>query len=194
MALATKIFLDGIRHGPFPGSLTQGQVDGTNALLVAIDKHGFIDPRWAAYMLATTYHETAHTMQPIEEYGHGRGRVYGKPTGPWHCIYDGRGDVQLTWEANYIHATKRLRELSAIGDDIDLDRNPELAMRPDIAAAIMIYGMIEGWFTGKRLSDYFNATTTDPVGARHIINGTDRAQLIAGYYAQFLEDLNAAGA
>lgn len=194
MALDRKIFLDGIRHGPFPGTLTQGQVDGMNALLDAIDKHGFIDPRWSAYMLATVYHETAHTMQPIEEYGHGRGRVYGKPTGPWGCVYDGRGDVQLTWEANYIHATKRLRELGAIDSTIDLDRNPDLAMRPDIAAAIMIYGMVEGWFTHKRLADYIHGQTTDFIGARRIINGTDRAQLIAGYAQQFLEDLTAAGA
>ncbi len=29
-------------------------------------------------MLATVYHETAKTMQPIEEYGRGVGRDYGK--------------------------------------------------------------------------------------------------------------------
>lgn len=187
-------FFDSIRKGPFPGHLTDDQVRGTGALLDAIEAHGVTDNRWAAYMLATAYHETAHTMLPIEEYGHGRSHVYGRPTGPWHCIYDGRGDVQLTFEANYIHATKRLRELGVIGADIDLDRNPDLAMRPDIAAAIMIYGMIEGWFTGKKLGDYINDKRTDYAGARHIINGTDRAALIAGYAVQFAEDLTAAGA
>lgn len=184
-------FFEWIRNGPFPGKLTPDQVRGTNALLDAIEKH-VTDKRDMAYMLATTYHETAHTMLPIEEYGHGRGHKYGSPTGPWHCVYDGRGDVQLTWEANYIHATNRLCELGVIGADIDLDKNPNLAMRPDIAAAIMIYGMIEGWFTKHKLSDYINDKQTDFVNARRIINGTDRAKLIAGYAEQFLEDLKGA--
>lgn len=186
-------FFEGIRNGPFPGKLTPDQVRGTNALLDVIEKH-VTDKRFKAYMFATIYHETAHTMLPIEEYGHGRGHKYGSPTGPWHAVYDGRGDVQLTWEENYIHATNRLRELGVIGDDIDLNKNPNLAMRPDIAAAIMIYGMIEGWFTKHKLADYFNDKVTDWKGARRIINGNDRAALIAGYAEQFYEDLTNAGA
>lgn len=187
------IFFDKVRAHPFGGHLTQPQSDGLTALLDAFDKAGPVMPdlRFNAYMLATAFHETAHTMQPIEEYGHGRGRAYGHPAGPWHCIYDGRGDVQLTWEANYKHATARLRWLGVIGEDVDLERNPDLAMRPDIAAAIMIHGMLEGWFTGKTLTDYFNDHKDDPAGARRIINGTDRAQLIAGYHGNFLVGLKA---
>lgn len=185
-------FFAGIRNGPFPGRLTDDQVRGTTATLDAFETRGPLPLPFQSYMLATEFHETAHTMLPIEEYGHGRGRVYGKPTGPWHCIYDGRGDVQLTWEANYIHATKRLRELGVIGDDIDLDRSPELAMRPDIAAAIMIAGMVEGWFTKFKLNDYFNDKTNDPVRARKIINGLDKADTIANYHRQFYAAITAA--
>ncbi len=36
-------------------------------------------------------------MQPIEEYGRGKGRKYGAPAGPYGKIYFGRGYVQLTW-------------------------------------------------------------------------------------------------
>jgi putative chitinase len=36
---------------------------------------------------------------------------------------------------------------------------------------------------------YFNDVTDDPVGARKIINGTDKAELIAGYHRGFLIDL-----
>jgi len=187
-------FFAGVRARPFGGALAQGQVDGLNALLDAFAAAGaaFADLRYQAYALATAFHETARTMQPIEEYGKGRGRAYGHPAGPWHQVYDGRGDVQLTWEANYVKATARLRALGVIGADVDLDKAPALALRPDIAAAIMIHGMLEGWFTGHKLADYFNATRDDPLDARHIINGTDRASLIAGYHGEFLSGLKAA--
>lgn len=176
----------------FGGHFNGQQVQGTNALLDQLANAAPLDVRFQAYMLGTAFHETAHTMLPIEEIGHGRGRAYGHPTGPWHCVYDGRGDVQLTWEANYAHATKRLRELGIIGADVDLEKNPDLAMRPDIAAAIMIHGMIEGWFTGRKLSDYFNDHMTDWLHARRIINGLDRAEAISTYAQAFFAALKAA--
>jgi len=47
--------------------------------------------------------------------------------------------------------------------------------------------MQRGWFTGRRLADYFNPTRGDWVNARRIINGTDKANLVAShaqaYYA-----------
>ncbi|WP_292499959.1 hypothetical protein [Methylobacterium sp.] len=170
-------FFDAVRRSPFAGHLTQPQVDGMAAILTACPASLSIDA--AAYCLATTFHETARTMQPIEEFGRGKGRKYG-PTGFW-----GRGYVQLTWEANYAKATKRLRTLGILKVSEDLVKTPTLAMRPDVAAAILFYGMIEGWFTGKKLADYFAPGRADPIGARRIINGTDSDKLIAGYQAQF---------
>jgi hypothetical protein len=159
------------------GALTQSQVDGFNVVLAATVH---LPKTHRAYLLATTWHETARTMRPIEEYGHGKGRAYGVPTGPWHVVYDGRGDVQLTWEVNYAKATKRLRELGIIGLDIDLEKNPELALRADIAAAVLVYGCEEGWFTGKKLSDFDNFTDM-----RRVVNGTDQAATIASYAQTF---------
>ena len=72
-------------------------------------------------------------------------------------------------------------------------KTPALAMRPDVAAAILFYGMVEGWFTGKKLADYFGPGRNDPVGARRIINGTDKAATIAGYHATFVDALTAGG-
>jgi hypothetical protein len=46
-------------------------------------------------------------------------------------------------------------------------------------------GMFEGWFTGKKLEDYIFGNTCDYVGARKIVNGTDRAETIAGYAEKF---------
>ena len=169
-----------VRDSVFAGHLSDGQVEGVESILSGWETlQPLGDTRYLADCLGTTKWETASTMQPIEEYGHGHGRAYGVPAGPWHQVYDGRGDVQLTWEANYRKATLRLGALGVLRPDEDLERTPTLAMRPDVAAAIMFYGMLEGWFTGKKLSTYYNATAADWVGSRRIINGTDHAAPIA---------------
>jgi hypothetical protein len=43
-----------------------------------------------------------------------------------------------------------------------------------------------GDFTGVSLENYFNAAKDDPVNARRVINGLDKANLIAGYHDKFL--------
>ena len=163
------------------GRMSQSQVEGLNSLLDAV---GGCLINEAAYMLATAYHETAHTMQPIEEYGKGRGRDYGKrlkmsrkPYSDTLPLYYGRGYVQLTWYENYEKAGKKV--------GVDLLNEPGWALSAPIAAKIMREGMIEGWFTGKKLNDYVGLRTADYVSARRIINGMDKAQLIAGYAVVF---------
>lgn len=165
------------------GKLSQKQVDGFEFILTEWEQSGLTDLRWLAYMLATTWHETAATMQPIEEYGKGKGRAYGKPHPKTGETYYGRGYVQLTWYDNYLKMGKIL--------DLPLATSPNLALNPQIAAKIMFEGMTTGKsfagdFTGKHLGNYFNKTTNDPVNARRIINGLDKAKLIAGYHNNFL--------
>src|SRR4249920_15149 len=79
----SKLFFDEVRVTLFSDSLSQGQVDGMNALLDAWERISMVRPdvdlRWLAYVLATDFHETAFTMQPIEEYGKGAGYDYGEP-------------------------------------------------------------------------------------------------------------------
>lgn len=168
----------------FGTSLSQGQVNGCETLLSEGEGRGSRLP-CLAYVLATAYHETAHTMQPVEEYGKGRGRKYGVPAGPYGKVYYGRGYVQLTWLENYQKAGEKLA--------INLVKYPEQALKPDIAAEILFAGMEEGWFTGKKLDDYLTVVATDYVGARRIVNGTDKASLIAGYARDFETALKAAG-
>jgi len=163
-------FFTAARAGAFGGSMTQGQVDGCNFILDTWEAHAdFTDKRWLAYMLATAKWETAHTMQPIEEYGKGEGQPYGVAVNG-HAYY-GRGYVQLTWDTNYA----RMAALTGV----DLVGHPELALDPKIAALIMFEGMRGGLFTGVGLSTYFNAHACDWVNARRIINGLDRANEIA---------------
>lgn len=133
------------------------------------------DRRWLAYMLATAHHETARAMRPIRELGLGRGRAYGRPDPRTGQSYYGRGLVQLTWADNYRKMGARL----GLGDDLYL--HPDRALDPAIATRVMFTGMIEGLFTGRGLADYFAGEKADWTGARHIINGADRAALIAGY-------------
>jgi putative chitinase len=168
-------FFASARSSLFGGSLNQHQVDGMVAILDEWDRRALPDTRWLAYMLATTFHETARTMQPIAEYGGTKAR---------YAPYYGRGFVQLTWLANYEKASK------VVG--VDLVNNPDLAMLPKNAATILFDGMINGWFTGHKLADYINDSTCDYVNARRIINGTDRAVMIAGYAVDFQKALESA--
>ncbi len=177
-------FFASVRQHLFNGSLAQPQVDGFNVLLPAIA--GLIVPQ-RAYVLSTALHETAHTMQPIAEYGHGAGHPYGVVDQSGKAPY-GRGYVQLTWRYNYEKAD------SSLGFGGRLLANYDLALEPDIAAKILVQGMVSGWFTGKRLATYIGPTKHDFVSARRIINGTDKAALIAGYAEAFLTAFTEAGA
>lgn len=80
----------------------------------------------------------------------------------------------MTHKANYAKAG------AALG--ADLVGNPDLAMVPSIAARIIVRGSVEGWFTGRRLSDYLPG---DYIGARAVINGKDKAAQIAAYARAF---------
>ena len=172
--------------------LTRDEVAGCEAILDATE--GWT-PAWRAYALATAYHETAGTMQPIAEYGtnsyfttmydiRGRRPTMAKSMGnttPGDGIkYRGRGYVQLTWKNNYAKAGKAL--------GIDLVKNPDYALDERIAARIMREGMEHGWFTGLSLKTYLKncfGTAAEFTLARKIINGNDKASLIAGYALTF---------
>lgn len=170
--------------GVFGTSLSTSQVQGCEAILDEAEKKN-TQLKWLAYMLATAYHETAHTMKPIAEYGKGRGRKYGVK-GKYGQVPYGRGYVQLTWDYNYENADQKL------GLNGRLLKNFDLALDPNIAAQIMFKGMEEGWFTQRKLSHYITDAKTDYVGARKIINGTDKDDLIAGYAVAFEKALVAA--
>jgi hypothetical protein len=192
-------FFASVRTAPFGGSMSRPQVDGCSAILSEWERRKLTDLRWLAYMLATAFWETARTMQPINEYG---GAAYFRrmydPEGsrpelarkngnvnPGDGVrYHGRGYVQLTWRDNY----SRMGELLKI----PLEDEPDLALDPKHAAAIMFEGMIRGMFTGKALALYFNDHGGDWINARRIINGTDKSAEIAAIAKQFHAALVAA--
>lgn len=192
------------------GGLSQQQVDGLNFLLSAIENDPYITRvPWAAYLLATTKHETADTFQPIHEYGshayfvkrYGSqtavGKRLGNDTPEEGADYAGVGDAQLTGESNFEKAEAALREFYpdvvaefeartgkkfdlTVGDQPNDKSDPQNAGDPAIAYCILSYGMRTGMFTGRRLT-----VKTDYKDWRRIINGTDKATLIAGYAKNF---------
>ena len=81
----------------------------------------------------------------------------------------------ISTSANYAKAGQK------IGLGNSLVSNPDRALESCIAAKVLVLGCKEGWFTGKKLSDYINGSTTDYTNARRIVNGLDKASLIAGY-------------
>lgn len=179
------VFFDAIR--PMFGGLSTDQVRGLEILLAAVDG---LPVRHQAYVLATAYHETAATMQPVRETlaktdaeaarrlerAWKAGKLPWVKTPYWRAdngkYWIGRGYVQLTHKANYERAGKRM--------GIDLVADPSAAMSPMLAARIIVQGMSEGWFTGVKMSDC--ATYRD---MRKVVNGMDRADMIAGYAAKF---------
>lgn len=186
-------FFSQVRERLFDGKLTTKQVQGLTSILDYWEqKCSGKDDRYLAYALATTHHETNRTMQPILEYGGkeykrlnydvtgnnpARARKWGNVNPGDGVKYAGAGYVQLTWHDNYLRAGKKL--------GLDLVRKPELVLQPAVAAAVMFQGMLEGWFTGKKFSDYFVGPKTEWKGARRIINGTDKDALIAGYAVRY---------
>jgi hypothetical protein len=180
------VYFNAVRDALFEGALTQQQVDGQSVILAVWEYQAggtpMTDPRWLAYMLATVYHETAQKMWPITEQG-SQSYLEGKDYYP----YIGRGFVQLTWEENYRNASAAL----GLIDDRDLVAHPEIALDSLISARIMFRGMAEGWFTSRKLGQYFNDDTDDAINARQIINGNDCDVMIAGYHEQFMSAIDA---
>jgi hypothetical protein len=173
----------------FP-KIKQAQISGINALMAEFYKQGLTDIRQLAYIFATAYHETAATMQPIAEFGKGRGRKYGKkvrfngtPYKTPNHIYYGRGHTQNTWIDNY----EMLTRVNTQG--WDFVNNPDLLLHMEPSVWATIYCMRRGSYTGKKLDDYIKGTKEDYINARRIINVLDRAGLIANYTLTFLNCL-----
>lgn len=186
----------GVTRG-ITGPLDQVQVDTIEALFKAAPHW---PTSWMAYGLATAWHECR--LRPIHEkggpkylakYDTGRlARILGNtPEADGDGIkYAGRGLVQLTGRTNYANAGKAL--------GLDLLAKPDLALVPDNAVRILVWGMSTGAFTGRKLSTYLLPgadinTHEQFVRCRRIINGTDKAQLIAGYAVRFQDALKAGG-
>lgn len=215
-----ETFFTWVRKNIFNGRLTQSQVDGMNAILDAAEELGVTDIRMIAYALATPVIETGGTYEPVSEnlnysvaaltskfpnrisvadaqkYGRSAmqpanqeaiaNTIYGGNWGKENLgnmqqgdgwKYRGRGLTQITGRRNYAK--------------FGYENNPEGVSVLNDAAVIMVKGMRDGSFTGKKFSDYFGSTA-QWVQARRMINSLDRAEDIAGFAQKFHSALKAA--
>lgn len=155
------------------------ELGDTRLILAECAKAGLLRNQ-AAYVLATALWETARTMRPVREYG---GETYLRTKK--YYPYVGMGYVQLTWKANYEKAGRKL--------GVDFLSNPKLLLEPRYAAPILVTGMKEGWFTGRKLADYITLQKSDFTSARRIVNGTDKAASIAAIAREYDKALLAEG-
>ncbi len=212
-------FYDVVRKDLFRGELSQGQVDGMEAILnfwetPPVTPAGEFKEQWdirsigwLAYMLATAYHETDFTMQPISEKSDRTGDDYftrryedrddlGNTERGDGAKFKGRGFVQLTGRANYTKMTKVVQ--SFYPSCPDFTNEPETVKQDEYASVIMFYGMFMGSFTGKALKRYIGdpdkGQKVDFYNARRIINGLDEAHKIEDYARKFEKALYIANA
>lgn len=160
---------------------SQLQVDGINAILDECEAQKVTDPKHIAYIFGTAYHEgfdfngkatgKIQRLVPIIE-GGSKAYLKSKKYFPFY----GRGYVQLTWDFNYKKYSKLL--------GVDLISNPDLLLDVKTSAFVIVHGMRTGAYTGKKLSDYQSF-----VPMRAIVNGKDKASLIASYANGFLTAL-----
>ena len=149
-------------------------------------------PAQIAYVLATSEHESGCGKWMRELWGptpaqrgyEGR-RDLGNTQPGDGLRFRGRGYVQITGRVNYRDWSQRA--------GVDLIANPDrVASDPSLAAKILVQGMRDGTFTGKKLADYVRpGEEPDFYNARAIINGDKRknGEAIAGYASNYLAAL-----
>ncbi|MCP4117462.1 MAG: hypothetical protein GY737_19130 [Desulfobacteraceae bacterium] len=153
---------------------------------------------WAAYYLATVYHETSYSFKPVWEAGKGKGKFYGKDVlvkdsygyrgtkdKEYINVFYGRGFVQLTHGEAY----KFISEKINLKKD-ELHINPDKALESDTAYKILTYWMqndipnVKG--KGRKIQEYISITgCPDYKGARAIVNKGDYEERIANYAIVF---------
>jgi len=194
-----KAFYASLRTSLFKGGVSQQQVDGIETLLDQLEKSA-VDLEKSAYILAGVYHETGAKMVPVRE-GFAstdagaraavkklfdKGRIKTNYAAPVNGVsYYGRGRIQNTWHKNYEKLEKRFGH--------PFVRNPDLLLDDKIDAEVTVIGHVEGIWTGKKLADYIGGGRKDYKGARRIVNGTDKATMIAGYAESFEKALISSG-
>ena len=124
-------------------------------------------------------------------------KVYGgrlgntQPNDGWD--FRGMGDVQATGRDNARRATGRLLDLGYLSPGEDLEKTPARMLDPDVAAAMLFVGLTEGWYTGKKLSDFFTKDKSLPVAARAMVNPDANGSIVSELYRGYLAAFQAAG-
>jgi len=193
---------DGVKYYLGRPLLSESAKQGTEAIVDEWERLGGSDNRQLAYLLGTVYRETVSRMTPVREafcdstdcvvaalnkymLKH-PDRVKSNYAIANSCgrSYYGRGYSQLTGHQRY----KCTGENLGWGDQ--LVKDPDLALEPARAAAILVQGARRGLFKrGQTLDRYFTATDADWINARKVVNpgSMDHAPITAGYAKLFFK-------
>jgi hypothetical protein len=191
-----KAFFDAIRAHI---KLDQFAVDGINALL---DQGQDLPLHHMANILAQVRRETGGLMGPIKETvmashkdrnpsdaevirrldnAFARGQLEWVRTPYWREGWFGRGQIQITHERNYRR--------------FGVSKDQALELRH--SARIAVVGMMDGMFTGRKLSDFSFPAALDALPAqnpRRIVNGVDGSDReVAASHRMFAAALERAG-
>lgn len=178
-------FFNNIRSQLFGGTLTGPQVEGINADL---DGCNGLPLSFVAYILATDYHETGKTMQPVsenlnysvealkqkyaprrisiadaEKYGRSGSRPADQPAIA-NRIYGGKWGIDNlgnTQEGDgWAFRGRGKAQITGRRNyrAFGIEDKPELALSLVQSVAILVVGSTDGAFTGKALTDYLPAS------------------------------------
>lgn len=204
-----QAIFDTVRQTIFGGRMSTAQVEGTNVIIDAWPKYGTGLDTALAYALATATWETGKRMQPVRETyatstkqaiarldaAFKKGQMKWVKKNYWKDGWFGRGFVQITHEINY---SGSLRDAVLKEFDVDIHNDPDAALRPDVAAFILIEGITRGHttksdFTKYALEDFVNETKTDYRNARKTVNPNEKDSYgpIADFAAKWEEAIRA---
>ena len=212
----SKVFA-ALRGPVFAGRIPQTAVTTIDLILDEAERRG-LPLGHLAYILATARWEPGEPMIPVTEnlYYTKASRIretwrtrfptnasaepfVKNPRALANKVYNGRMGNRLGSDDGWIHRGHGLAQLTGregfekagIKLGLPLLEKPELALEPPVAVRILIEGMEEGWFTGYSLSDA--AEVPGYIDDRKIINGTDKAAVIAALAVSFEAALMAGG-
>jgi murein DD-endopeptidase MepM/ murein hydrolase activator NlpD/predicted chitinase len=171
--------------GTISGANPKDQAQWESLIMQQCQRSGVTDPAQIAYLLATAKHETGFVnLKEIwgptsTQLGYeGRSDLGNNRPGDGKRFL-GRGLVQVTGRTNYTYWSKRLGQ-----NFLDY---PEKLESPEYAVITLVEGCRDGTFTTRKLGDYVGNGRKDFEGARAVVNGSDRAALIAGYAEEYLK-------
>lgn len=139
-------------------------------------KAGVKDKNQIAYIVATAMHESGGFSLVQEQ---GSRNYFNKYEGDVENLgntqagdgyrFRGHGFTQLTGRRNFEKQSRRM--------GLDLVNNPNLLADPGISANVLVSGMVNGEFTGNKLSKYIGNGKVDISNARRTVNGYAQDQV-----------------
>lgn len=174
---------------PFNRVFQKHEKEAVEYLFNTFISERYSDLRLLAYALATVRIECGSNMVPVREgfkatdaqaraHVNRYGRAYAKAypiAGGGDAVYYGRGYVQLTWRKNYLQE--------------GIEDNPDKALEPEWAAQLLFKGLLDGRWNGQGHGLMYYLDRNDTYNARRTVNVTNKADIVADWYKDFLETL-----